>query len=99
MPRGRRSSKRPYGVPPEPLDVDRALGGRRSESATDGEWTVQHVRGGTKTYTCPGCRQDVAVGTPHVVAWRSDALLGPQTAVESRRHWHSACWQARLRRR
>ncbi|WP_225753734.1 hypothetical protein [Actinotalea sp. Marseille-Q4924] len=99
MPRGRRSSKRPYGAPPEALDVDRALGGRRSESAADGEWTVQHVRGGAKTYTCPGCRQDVTPGTPHVVAWRADALLGAEVAVEGRRHWHSSCWQARHHRR
>jgi hypothetical protein len=99
MVRGRRSSKRPYGAAPEPLDVDRALGGRRSESAVDGEWTVQQVRGGAKTYTCPGCRQDVPAGTAHVVAWRSDALLGPQAALEGRRHWHGSCWQARHHRR
>lgn len=95
----RRSSKRPYGAPPEPLDLDRALGGRRSESAPDGEWTVQQVRGGTKTYTCPGCRQDVGGGTAHVVAWQADALLGAAAGVEGRRHWHAACWQARHRRR
>ena len=97
MPRSRRSTKRPYGAEHVELDVDRATGGRRSESAPDGEWVVQHVRGSDREYRCPGCDQVIAAGTAHVVAWRTDALLGDP--VEDRRHWHASCWQARARRR
>lgn len=96
MPSGRRSSKRPYTGEVRPLDVDRATGGRRSESAGDGEWVVQHVRGSDRAYRCPGCDQVVTPGTAHVVAWRSDGLFGE--AVDDRRHWHASCWQARSRR-
>lgn len=96
MPSSRRSSKRPYAAPHVPLDVDRATGGRRAESAPDGEWVVQHVRGSEREYRCPGCDQVIAPGTAHVVAWREDDLLG--AGVEGRRHWHAACWQARARR-
>ncbi|MBO0608456.1 hypothetical protein [Myceligenerans salitolerans] len=95
MPSKRRSSKRPYGAEHRPLDVDRATGGRRSESASDGEWVVQHVRSSEKTYVCPTCRQDVPPGTAHVVAWRSDAIGGPDAGLEQRRHWHSNCWRRR----
>ena len=98
MPSGRRSSKRPWGAHPE-LDVDRARGGTRPESGPDGEWTVRTVTSPEKTYVCPGCRQDVPPGTTHVVAWRSDHLLGPDAAVEDRRHWHTSCWRNRARRR
>ncbi|AEE46906.1 hypothetical protein [Cellulomonas fimi] len=97
MPRSRRSTRRPYGAEHVELDLGRATGGRRSESAPDGEWVVQHVRGSDREYRCPGCDQLVAPGTAHVVAWRSDTLLGE--AVEGRRHWHASCWQARARRR
>lgn len=101
MPSGRRSNRRPWSQPHPDLDLDRALGGRRAESGPDGEWTVQHVpaASATKTYRCPGCRQDVRPGTAHVVAWASDSLLGAETALSDRRHWHTACWTQRGRRR
>ena len=37
-------------------------------------WTVRRVSGAraTRTYLCPGCQQEIAVGTPHVVAWPAD---------------------------
>jgi hypothetical protein len=101
MPSGRRSSKRPWAQDHPELDVERVRGGRRTESAADGEWTVQVVRGtgSTKTYRCPGCLQDVVPGTTHVVAWLNDSLLGVEVALGDRRHWHTACWQSRGRRR
>jgi hypothetical protein len=38
-------------------------------------------------------------GTPHVVAWPADgARMAGGVGVEERRHWHSTCWQHRLRR-
>ncbi len=96
MPSSRKSSKRPYGAAHVPLDLERASGGRRTESAPDGEWVVQQVRGGEREYRCPGCDQLIPPGTAHLVAWRDDDLLG--VGVEGRRHWHSSCFGARTRR-
>ncbi|HEY5031385.1 MAG TPA: hypothetical protein VIJ54_02835, partial [Actinomycetes bacterium] len=60
-------------------------------------WVVRRVTGSasTKPYRCPGCDQEIRPATPHVVAWPHEAGRG----LEDRRHWHSACWQARDRRR
>lgn len=99
MPSSRRSKRRPWTEPHPELDVQRATGGRRSEDAPDGSWTVQHVRGSTKSYRCPGCQGMVGPGTAHVVAWAQDGLFGQDQAVADRRHWHTACWQMRARRR
>jgi hypothetical protein len=98
MPSGRKSTKRPWGVHPE-LDVDRARAGTHPESGPDGDWTVRNIAASEKAYVCPGCRQTVAAGTPHVVAWRADHVLGDDAAVADRRHWHTACWRERSRRR
>ncbi|HVT19777.1 MAG TPA: hypothetical protein VHE57_00110 [Mycobacteriales bacterium] len=66
----------------------------REESHPDGEWRVRSLsaEAAVKTYRCPGCQQEVRPGTPHVVAWRPGDESG-------RRHWHTPCWHARLRRR
>ena len=63
------------------------------ESWPDGEFVVRRVTGAaaTKGYVCPGCLQTIPPATPHVVAW-------PEGLVDDRRHWHTACWRARLRR-
>jgi hypothetical protein len=45
-----------------------------------------------KRYRCPGCQQDIPVGTGHVVAV---PVLDP----DDRRHWHHGCWEHRARRR
>jgi hypothetical protein len=60
----------------------------------DGIYTVRRITGAssTKPYRCPGCDQLIPTATPHVVAW----IEGD---VESRRHWHSACWEKRHHRR
>ncbi|MEE6296670.1 hypothetical protein [Georgenia wangjunii] len=100
MPRSRRSSRRPYGQEHTPLDPERLRGVARSESGPSGEtFTVREVRGSEKSYRCPGCDQLVEAGTPHVVAWPTDHLLGAEAALADRRHWHRACWGARGRRR
>ncbi|HEY8719820.1 hypothetical protein [Pengzhenrongella sp.] len=100
MPSGRPSKRHPKsGAEHVPLDLERALGGRRSEDAPDGTWTVQRVKGSDKTFRCPGCQQVIGPHLAHVVAWASDGLLGPTSALEDRRHWHRACWDARGRRR
>lgn len=91
-PRGRR------GTPDDEPDLARALyGSRHSESKRDGLWTVQPISAASasKHYTCPGCGLDIAPGTAHVVAWRSDGIMGEDDDVAARRHWHSHCWKIR----
>ena len=64
-----------------------------SESHPDGEWMVRPVSAESagKSYRCPGCDQEIRPSLPHVVAWRPGA-------EGDRRHWHTPCWNARLRR-
>ena len=45
-----------------------------------------------KAYLCPGCNQEIAAGTGHVV-------VVPPGAPDLRRHWHSPCWDHRVNRR
>ena len=66
--------------------VLRPPAGERTESGH----TVRSVGAGERVYRCPGCAQEVA-RMPHVVAW-------PVGDPDSRRHWHTACWDARGRR-
>jgi hypothetical protein len=46
-----------------------------------------------KDYTCPGCHRSIPVGTPHLVVWRADGVLGDAADLAARRHWHSHCWK------
>jgi hypothetical protein len=79
------------------------------EEAADGDWVVRPAAGGAaggaKTYRCPGCDQEIRPGMPHLVTWAAyarDSDLDPwdtESAAELRRHWHTACWRARDRRR
>ncbi len=62
-------------------------------------WSVRRVSGvpqdgPARSWLCPGCSQTIAPGTPHVVVWPADGIGG----VDDRRHWHTACWDARGRR-
>lgn len=105
MPRSnqpRRRGRRPAGDgDAEALDRDRLLGGvGRRETHPDGDWFVRSVSGAAspKTYRCPGCDQEVAAGTPHVVVWRAEPVV-EFGGLADRRHWHTPCWAARGRRR
>jgi hypothetical protein len=64
-----------------------------TESHPDGEWVVRPVSpsGAAKSYRCPGCDQEIRPSLAHIVAWRPGA-------EGDRRHWHTPCWHARLRR-
>lgn len=96
--RGKKKAGR-KGGPPAGRDLETALAGmQRHVSAPDGEWIVRAVRGSERTYRCPGCDQLIAGFTPHTVAWRADDVLGPEHGLNSRRHWHDACFTARGRR-
>lgn len=98
-PRGGRGSSNRGNERGEPRDIEASFGHQRIESAADGDWVVRSVTGAAsdKTYRCPGCAQEVKPGLPHLVAWPADKLSGP--GLEDRRHWHTPCWNARLRRR
>ena len=79
------------------LDLERARrGAERIVSSADGQWSVRHITAGgaVKTYRCPGCDQEIAVGVPHIVAWPADE----RGDLGDRRHWHTGCWSARDRR-
>jgi hypothetical protein len=99
-----RSSGRGQSSDREPRDIEKAFGHQRVESARDGEWIVRSVAGAstTKTYRCPGCDQEIRPGVPHLVAWPADseqAAWHGGGGLDDRRHWHTPCWNARLRRR
>lgn len=94
MPRST-SSRRKNKWQQAPRDLSESVGGlRRSRNLPDGTWSVQNVAGNTqgKLYVCPGCGQNVASSTAHIVAWREAASDGIEVGVESRRHWHSRCF-------
>lgn len=67
----------------------------RREDWQGDDWLVRSVGGAaaSKHYRCPGCDQEIPPGVPHLVAWPEHG------GADSRRHWHSACWNARDRRR
>jgi len=68
----------------------------RSQSGPDGDWSVRLIGAdaATKTYRCPGCDHEIGPRVAHIVAWPSDE----RGDAADRRHWHTACWNARSRR-
>lgn len=80
----------------EPLDLNRIQGGmRRSEVKRGREYTVQPIRAerAVKVYICPGCSDEIPLGTAHVAVWQADSILGDNAALADRRHWHNHCWR------
>ena len=91
-PRGSRSG----GGEDEEFDLSRALyGSLHTETKRGALWNVQPLSpsSAAKYYTCPGCGQEIAPGTAHIVAWRADGLMGEADDLAARRHWHSHCWR------
>lgn len=100
MPRSNRSRrKRGHATvdgEAQPTDLNHALFGmKRTQTKRDGLWNVQSIAAASaaKSYTCPGCGTQVLPGTPHIVAWRADGLMGEAQDLAARRHWHSHCWK------
>ncbi len=94
MARNNRSRKRDADY--EPLDVERlTTGWRRTEVRAGRSWVVQPIGApaAVKAYTCPGCDGTINPGIAHVVAWRSDGILGDDADIAERRHWHERCWK------
>ncbi|MET4061259.1 hypothetical protein ABIB35_002826 [Arthrobacter sp. UYP6] len=93
-----RSARSKWATPAAELDLERTRAGiPRRESASDGEWSVRQItaRNAAKDYKCPGCGMIIPPGIPHLVVWQEDSLLGRDTAVADRRHWHERCWRTR----
>jgi len=67
----------------------------RKVPKADGDWYFRPITGAssTKPYRCPGCEQIIAVATPHTVVWPVQKSLLSASALDERRHWHSACWR------
>ncbi len=97
MAKSRRSKKRPYGKHIE-LDFSRLTYVQSVQRGGDGEdYNVRFINFSEKTYICPGCLQNIKPGVSHIVAWQTDHFFGPEVAAQERRHWHSNCWNRRLR--
>ena len=66
----------------------------------DGGWHVREIPAwrAVKDYTCPGCGRTIPPGLAHLVAWRSDWIMGDEDAGAHRRHWHPLCWRTRASR-
>ena len=100
---GRSSAGGKHSRPtPDPDDLGRSFGYQHTEADAYGEdWIVRQVTGAaaSKTYRCPGCDHEIPPGTPHLVAWPSVPEYGSGGGVGERRHWHTACWNARGRRK
>lgn len=69
---------------------DISLSSQSFEEHAEGLYIVRRISGSTSTkpYRCPGCDQLIPTATPHTVAWLEED-------VESRRHWHTVCWNKR----
>lgn len=96
MRKDRRVSPRrnhPKGRKPKNEDREIGVTGEAIEEHAEGIYRVRKITGSssTKPYRCPGCDQMIPMATPHTVAWIEDD-------VESRRHWHNACWAKRAQR-
>ncbi|MFD3748640.1 ATP/GTP-binding protein [Nocardia sp. NPDC058633] len=90
MPRRKPRTGRPTG--PAPIgDVY----GRTEDGPGDETYIVRTVPGAraVKTYRCPGCDHEIAVGVAHIVAWAAEG------GEDDRRHWHQGCWNGRRTRR
>ncbi|MFC4370074.1 hypothetical protein [Citricoccus nitrophenolicus] len=100
QPPSSRSSRRRAPAPGRQDPVEGLLGldpGYRHQQEHDGGWHVRQIPAwrAVKDYTCPGCGRTIPAGQPHLVAWRSDWILGDEAAGAERRHWHPKCWSTR----
>ena len=84
----------PRRRPPRPVGP-RLVVGQATEVRAGREWHVRRLTGATsgKPYTCPGCHRPIPAGTGHVVVWPVVAALLSASALDERRHWHTACWE------
>ncbi|MEY3149759.1 MAG: hypothetical protein RL029_1033 [Actinomycetota bacterium] len=93
-PRRNKPKKRGKDNPAHGADREIAASHQSIEEHLEGIYMVRRITGSssTKPYRCPGCDQLIPMATPHTVAWL-------EHDVESRRHWHTACWSNRDKRK
>lgn len=84
----------PKNKRPKTQDREITSSNQRFEEHSEGLYTVRNLTGSgaTKPYRCPGCDHMIPLATPHIVAWLEDD-------EEGRRHWHTACWAKKDKRR
>jgi hypothetical protein len=89
-PRRNKPKKRNGRNGAKPEERDLAASHETIEEHSEGIYMVRRITGSssTKPYRCPGCDQLIPMATPHTVAWI-------EHDVESRRHWHTPCWNKR----
>ena len=94
-----------FGADDRTLDAEQVLAvlidgpGVQAEILRERYGLIELALGDGKVFRCPGCDQEIVPGTPHIVAWPADgARMAGGIGVEERRHWHTTCWQNRLRR-
>jgi hypothetical protein len=95
MPRSNRPRKGKREEP-EPLNLERlSMGFRRTETKAGYTYQVTPISPdrALKVYTCPGCSLSIQPGVAHLVAWRTDGIMGEHNDVADRRHWHKHCWR------
>ncbi len=98
MPKSRGSRRSKRGQVHRPISPALLASVGEEERGPGGAtYQVQRVGGASKPYVCPGCLHEIAPGTPHIVAWPTEAAYGLHTGVGARRHWHASCWGRRLR--
>lgn len=91
---GKKPGRRDKYNPTHEQERDIGASHQSIEEHHEGIYMVRRITGSssTKPYRCPGCDQLIPTATPHTVAWI-------EHDVESRRHWHTACWNNRENRK
>ena len=100
MPRSNRNSRtsrdRKNAAGSDDFDLSQILlGTRQIESKRGREWNVQPMTAvnALKAYKCPGCQLEIQPGVAHIVVWPNDGIMGSESDLRSRRHWHEHCWR------
>lgn len=95
MPRSNRPRRQKEKVRPSSRIDQVKLDEGQLENKRGYDYRVQKVgvSNAKKKYTCPGCNIEIDIGTAHVVSWRQDGLMGHESDLAERRHWHSHCWR------
>ncbi|WP_253720362.1 hypothetical protein [Brevibacterium renqingii] len=95
MPRSSSSRRKNKWQRPARDLSETTAGMRTTRSLPVGDWSVQTIKGSDsgRVYVCPGCSREVSAASTHIVAWRQDARHGIEIGVESRRHWHTRCFE------
>lgn len=93
MARSKKSNRRQYGKAHIPLSENPLRSMRRTVMVSGQEWIMQRLSSSEKVYLCPWCNQQISIGSPQVVAWPAETIMGSEAGLAERRHWHAGCWE------